>query len=175
MKQFFEQYADLTALIITLLLPIALTIFIKRRSGRSTRALAVYFLFFSPSGILAFMFFHLAENSYHAVTGLMDGSFVYNFRFYSLLMFGLVLGSTGYTLLRCCLQKCAGETSANRPVFQCMLLVLLINIPLIPIIPLAYVPLILSGISLLALPFARRKLKYTSAVSFNEGAIEAGA
>ena len=175
MKQFFEQYADLTALIITVLLPIALTIFIKRRSGRSTRALPVYFLLFGPSGILAFMFFHLAENSYHAVTGLMDGTFVYNFRFYSLIMFGLVLGSTGYVLLQRCLQKCTGKNSGNRALFQCMLLVLLINIPLIPIIPLAYMPLILSGISLLALPFARRKLKYTPAVSFNEGAIEAGA
>lgn len=175
MKQFFEQYADLTALVITLLLPIVFTIFIKRRSGRSSRALAVYFLFFGPSGILAFMFFHLAENSYHAATGVINGTFVYNFRFYSLIMFGLVLGSTGSVLLQRCLQKCTGKNSGNRAVFQCMLLVLFINIPLIPIIPLAYVPLILCGISLLALPFARRKLKFTPAVSFNGGAIEASA
>jgi hypothetical protein len=104
-----------------------------------------------------FMSLHLAENTYRALSEAIAGTFVYNFRFYSLIMLGIVLGGAGTALLNACIQKCFDKNAANSTVLKRMLLVAVISAPLIPIIVLGYVPLILSAISLLAMPFVNRK------------------
>ena len=157
MKEFFERYADLTALLFTVLAPVAAAIFVKKKSKKKVRALPAYFLFFGPLGIMAFMFLHLAENTYRALSEAVAGTFVYDFRFYALIMLGIVLGGAGTALLNASIQKCFEKNAANSIVLKRMLLVAVISTPLIPIIVLGYVPLILSAISLLAMPFVNRK------------------
>jgi len=168
MNGFFERYADLTALLLTVLAPIAIAIFAKRKSKKKVRALPAYFLLFGPLGIVVFMFFHLAENTYRALTEAVAGTFVYDFRFYSLIMLGIVLGGAGTALLNACVQKCFDKNTANSAVLKRMLLVAVISIPLIPIIVLGYLPLILSAISLLAMPFVNRKTNTVHVLSEEE-------
>src|SRR6476620_1987165 len=82
MNKFFNEYADLTALILTVTLPLLLTVYLKIRTKKRTRTIPVYFFVFGPSGILSFIFFHLFENSYRAVEAAASGHFKYDFRFY---------------------------------------------------------------------------------------------
>lgn len=159
MNEFFEHYADLTALSLTLLLPLVFTIHVKRKAKKRVRAVPTYFLLFGPSGILSFIFFHLFENTYRAIEKAMDGNFEYNFRFYSLILFGLVIGYVGYLFLKAGIAKCLAKSNSNRHYLYKILLVLVLTLPLIPITPIAMVPLICCSISVLALPFVRRRLK----------------
>jgi hypothetical protein len=159
MNEFFAKYADLTALSLTLLIPLSLTIYLKRKARKRIRAVASYFLVFGPSGILVFMFFHLFENSYRAIEQTINGSFAYDFRFYSLILFGLVLAYAGSLFLKACFIKCLAQSNSNGAYFYKVILVLLITLPLIPITPIAMVPVICCSISVLAFPFVRRKLK----------------
>jgi hypothetical protein len=164
MNEYFNRYADLTALILTLALPLLLTIYLKTKAKKRIRAVAVYFFVFGPSGILSFIFFHLFENSYRAVEAATNGRFAYNFRFYSLILFGLVVAYLGALYLQACFDKCLRGPKGNRPYFYKMLLMLLITVPLIPITPIAAVPAICCSVSILALPFVcRRKFSYRNA------------
>jgi H+/Cl- antiporter ClcA len=162
MNQFLEKYTDITAFILTLSVPLIITIVLKRRAQKKLRAVPAYFLVFGPCGVLAFIFFHLLENSYRAIENAINGSFQYSFRFYSLILFGLVLAYLGILFLKACFTKCLAEQTNNRSYFYKILLVLLITLPLIPITPIASVPAICCSISVLALPFVRRRSKKSS-------------
>src|SRR5574337_181298 len=133
MNEFLDKYTDITALILTLLTPLVLTILLKRRAGKRVRAVPAYFLVFGPCGILAFIFFHLFENSYRAIANAINGSFQYTFRFYSLILFGLVVAYMGILFLKACFGKCLAEQNHNRSYFHKMFLVLLVTVPVIPI------------------------------------------
>lgn len=160
MNEFLEKYADLTALSLTLLTSFVITIVLKRKVHKRLRAIPTYFLVFGPSGILAFIFFHLFENTYRAIEKAINGGFEYNFRFYSLILFGLVLAYIGVLFLKACFEKCVSEQNSNRSYFYKVSLVLFVTLPLIPITPIAILPLICCSISLLALPFVRRRKTY---------------
>ena len=117
MNKFFAQYADLSALILTFLLPIIFTIWIKRQTGKRTRAMPVWLLVFGPLGILTFIFFHLFENCYRAIAGAMNGSFIYNFHFYSIILMGVVMAVGAACFLRACVHKCLRENFRDRVIF----------------------------------------------------------
>lgn len=161
MNKFFAEYTDLTALAITLFLPLLLTIFIKRKTGRRARAVAVYFSLFGPAGILAFISLHLFENSYHAVEHAVQGTFKYDFHFYSIILLGAVIAVTGGSLLRACWQKCTGNSHSNHKIFLCIALILLVCVPLFPITPISAAPVFCCIISLPAIFFVRRRMEQT--------------
>jgi len=96
-------------MIITVLIPLVLMLVIKRKTGNQARVTAIYFLLFGPVGILTFMFFHLFENSYHAIEHAMAGDFKYDFHFYSLMLMGAVLACIAGFLTRACWKKCMGQ------------------------------------------------------------------
>ncbi len=159
MDKFFNQYADLTALILTFLLPLAITVLVKRQTGKKARAVPSYLLFFGPSGILIFIFFHLFENSYRAISSAIAGSFIYNFHFYSLILMGVVVAGIGYLFFRACWIKCTTENTTNKRIFRAMILIVIVTIPLIPITSIAALPSICTVFSLAGLPFVTRKAK----------------
>lgn len=168
MNKFFNQYADLTALCLTFLLPALFVWAVKRMAGKKVSAIPAWFLFFGPSGVMVFIFFHLFENSYRAIEGLIAGTFVYNFKFYSLILLGLVVGLSGYYFLRTCLEKCLQDQPANRSVFKAILLVVVICAPLIPITPISWAPIFCCGFSLIGLPFTRREPVNAAIISVNQ-------
>jgi len=159
MNKFFSDYVDLTAMIITVLIPLVLMLAIKRKTGNQARATAIYFLLFGPVGILTFMFFHLFENSYHAIEHAMAGDFKYDFHFYSLMLMGAVLACIAGFLTRACWKKCMGQLYNNRSIFLYMSLVALICLPLFPISAISNVPVFCCIISLPGVFFVRRKVK----------------
>ncbi len=156
MNKFFNQYADLTALVLALILPLVCTILLKQKAGKKMRAVPAYFLFFGPCGVIIFIFFHLLENSYRAVEGAIAGSFSYSFRFYSLILLGIVVAWAGYKYLIACRNKCLNGPSANRSTLYSILLIFIICGPLIPITPISAAPMICCVISLMGLPFTSR-------------------
>jgi predicted Na+-dependent transporter len=163
MNEFFNKYADLTALLLTLLLPLLLTAYVKRNFKTRVRAVPVYFLLFGPLGILSFIFFHLFENTYRAIAAAIDGHFAYNFHFYSLMLFGLVVAYVGALFLKACIDMCASDSHSKGSYWYKIVLILLITLPLIPITPIAAVPAIWSSFSMLSYPFVRkRKVGLTS-------------
>jgi hypothetical protein len=172
MDKFLNQYADLTALLLTILLPIIAAVIVKRNTGKKTRAIPVYFLVFGPTGTIVFMFFHLFENIYRGIVSATSGIFHYDFRYYSLILFGLVLGSAGCFFLRSCIHKCLNREKSNKQIFISIALVALITAPLIPIIILSFLPLIFCVISLVALPFACKN-QQKEILTINHGTIKA--
>lgn len=161
MKQFLYDYSDLCALIGTFLLPLWFTIRAKQAAGRSLRAIAAYFFFFSPLGSLTFISFHLLENSYRAVDAYVAGTFVYDFHFYSLELLGVVVFVIALSLLKASRQYATTGLHLIK-YFRLLGLLLLVSLPLIPIAPIAAVPGMVSLISLIALPLLRRKQKAVS-------------
>lgn len=167
MSDFISKYIDLMALVLTILIPAIITFQLKRKKGKKLRAIAVYLNMFGPSGILVFIFFHLFENSYRAIDALIKGAFKYDFRFYSLLLLGVVIGYLGIQFLYACYAKCLQKEQANRYYFKQVFLILLFTLPLIPIIPIAAVPFICCVFSLSGFFFVNRKIRPTS-VSIQE-------
>lgn len=159
MNEFISKYIDLMALALTLIVPLLITIQLKRKRGRTLRAAPLYLFVFGPSGILSFIFFHLFENIYRGIIAFMAGTFQYNFRFYSLILLGVVVGYVGFRLLKACRRYCLNSEKPNRDYFIQFSLILLFTLPLIPIIPIAAVPLVCCVISLLGFPFVHRKVK----------------
>jgi len=153
MNEYFNKYADLTALSLTLALPLLFTIYLKRKAQKRIRAVPVYFLLFGPFGILSFIFFHLFENGYRAIEATLNSHFTYSFHFYSLILFGVVVASLGVLYLKTCIDKCLLVSKSNRSYLYKVLLMLLVTVPLIPITPIAAVPTICCSVSILALPF----------------------
>lgn len=156
MDKFFEEYADLTAVILAFSLPLFLTIFIKLKTRRATRAMAVYLLLFGPLGTLSFIFFHLFENSYRAIMAALAGTFEYDFHFYSLILLGVVIAVTASFFLVACLRKCLYGFS-NKNIFISIALVIAVCALLLPITLISAVPLICCVIALGGVFSVRRK------------------
>jgi hypothetical protein len=171
MNKFFSEYVDLTALVLIFLTPVILTIIIKRKEKRQTRAAGVYILLFAPSGILTLMFFHLFENTYHAVENTIAGRFKYDFHFYSLILMGLVITTVAAFLMRVSWQKCKGQQFSNRRIFLGMSLIALLCLPLWPITPLSIVPVFCCFVSLTGVFFVRRKIKETDIATSHEAPV----
>lgn len=156
MNDFFARYVDNVALLLCVLIPLAITIQLKRRTGKKLRAFPLYFFVFGPIGIMTFMFFHLFDNSYHAVEAAVKGAFQYSFRFYSLILFGLVVSYMGLQLLRISYRRCLEEQSSYKAFFMQSALIIAVTAPLIPLTPIASVPSLCCIISSLAIAFVRR-------------------
>ena len=156
MDKFFEQYADFTAVILAFSLPLFFTIFIKLKTRKATRAMAVYLLLFGPLGILSFIFFHLLENSYRAIMAAIAGTFTYDFHFYSLMLMGFVIAAAASFFLVASLRKCLYGLS-NKNILLSIALIVMICAPLLPITPISAVPLVCCVVTLGGVFSVRRK------------------
>ena len=163
MNEFLNKYVDITALLITLILPLILTIQFRKKAQSKLRAVPAYFLLFGPSGVITFIFFHLFENSYHAIERSIAGSFKYDFRFYSLMLLGFIVAYSAYLFYKSCRSRCL-EGGKARPCLQIILFVLMVSVPLVPITPIAMAPIIWCTVSLLALPLVHKKVRVASIV-----------
>lgn len=164
MNEFFNNYVDFAALLLAVLVPLIFTIMFTRRAGKELRAVPAYLLFFGPAGILSFIFFHLFENSYHAIDQSVKGTFTYNFRFYSLILLGLVIAYLALLFLKACSSICLEQRKTSLSFFTTLLLIVLVSAPLIPLIPIAAVPIFCCAISCLGFPFVRRKQRHSTMV-----------
>src|SRR5918993_177021 len=91
MNQFFQYWVDGVAMALSLLLAIVFTIRYKKKALKPLRAVPLFFLLFGPLVIIVHMGFHNFEILYRAVLAGMEGKFTYTFRFYSLMLMGVLV------------------------------------------------------------------------------------
>ena len=107
-----------------------------RRGQRGWRLAALVFVSFYGVGLVATMAAHCADIIHNLVLrnrSLVDGSpFTYNWRTYSLLLFGVLLIDRGIRVLRAARRFAGGDASA-RDILRNGAVVLAITLPIIPI------------------------------------------
>lgn len=172
MNQFFLYWVDLTALLLSLGLGILLAVKAVKKSSYSIRPVAAFFLFFGPAAIVVHMSFHLLENIFRAGIAAKEGLFVYNFRFYSLVLMGVVLAYLSIELLQKALTKCLHRHSGNNNLFKTMAKIVLVSAPTILFTPIGSLPTLACIISLSALPFIYKKKQLQHSPSLKEPVVD---
>jgi hypothetical protein len=158
MEKFFESYIDITAIITALVIALIFKIISLRNPNTKIWALPAFFTLFGPAIVIVFMSAHLSENIYRAINAAMNGTFVYDFRYYSILLLGTLIVASGVMYLNAAKQYISRRTSAKKVLFYIALIVV-VTAPLIPIVSIAAVPSIACAISLAGLPFVHRGKK----------------
>lgn len=158
MEKFFESYIDITAVITALVIALIFKIISLRNPNTQIWAVPAFFTLFGPAVVIVFMSAHLSENIYRAINGLIKGTFIYDFKYYSLMLLGTLIVVAGVLYLNAAKQYIAGRSSVKKVLLFISVIVLL-TAPLIPIVPIAAVPSIACAISLLGLPFVHRRRK----------------
>lgn len=107
-----------------------------RRGQRGWRLAALVFVSFYGVGLVVTMSAHCADIIHNLAlrNRSMDGSpFAYNWRTYSLLLFGVLLIDRGIRVLRAARRFAAGDPAARSDILKSGALVLAITLPLIPV------------------------------------------
>ena len=84
------------------------------------------------------------------------GTFVYDFRFYSLLLFGVALMTPAVAALTAVRRLTRGDAAGSRVAVSASVALLALNIPLVPIQAFAMAPTLFALVNLVALWSARR-------------------
>lgn len=91
MNSFFLYWVDLAAMLISVVVALTFTIRYKKNSLQPLRSVPLFFLLFGPLVIIVHMGFHNLEIGYRAVQSSLAGNFHYTFRFYSLMLMGVLV------------------------------------------------------------------------------------
>jgi hypothetical protein len=158
MIRFYLNHIDEIVLILCLLFTFINTIRLVRRATVSVRKVPAYFVVFGATAIATFIGGgHLFEISYRAIERAINGTFVYDYRFYSLILMGMVLLSLSIRMLREIGAWFRGIPGSQRSAIRTALLIIIISAPTGVFTPIGYVPSIGCAITLLFFPFAVRK------------------
>ncbi len=126
--------------------------FYGRRGVRGRRLFTALWSSFYGLVLTVMMAAHCLEILYHTLAGHVsfDGTpFVYGWRVYSLLLFGVLLIWLGVGCLRAALGLSRGEAAARPAMLRLLALVLALVVPLIPIHP--FFGYLMSGVSAVTL------------------------
>ena len=108
-----------------------------RRGQRGWRLAALTFISFYGVGLVATMSAHCADIIHNLVLrnrSVVDGSpFTYNWRTYSLLLFGILLIDRGIRILVAARRFATGNPTARSHILRSSAVVLAITLPIIPI------------------------------------------
>ncbi len=153
MKTFFN-YIDHIVLALCFLFTFINTYRMVRGATVPVRIVPAYFLVFGATAIATFLGFgHLFEISYHAMERAMAGKFVYDFRFYSLILMGMVMLTLSVYLLRYIADFLQGTPGSVRNIVRTVLFIVVASAPAGFLTPIALMPTMGCAISMLALPF----------------------
>jgi chromate transport protein ChrA len=139
MNPFFELFGGPIAV----LLSIISTIVVSRRwkAGRSkiTRGILVAFLYWGPLFLLSCMLLHIIQNTDRAYVSISENG-VFNFYFYSLQLFGFVVGYQSFLLLKSCRKHVACEKRFNQKALLNIGLIILTTLPTFVFTPIGIIP-----------------------------------
>jgi hypothetical protein len=134
-----------------------------RHGQRGRRLATLAFCSFFAVGLVTMMAGHCADILYNLVRAnrsVVDGStFTYNWRTYSLLLFGVLLIDRGIRCLRAARRFASGDSAAREDLLRNAGVVLAITLPTIPVH--AFFGTLMSGWSSLALIVAAAGLRGT--------------
>ncbi|GAA4470595.1 hypothetical protein GCM10023189_59500 [Nibrella saemangeumensis] len=155
MQTFFDQYIDLAVLALCFVFTIINMIRMVRQAAVPVRIVPAILLVFGATAIASFLGFgHLFEISFHAVERMITGTFTFDFRFYSLILLGMVLLSLSVRMLRQITGLFQGVPGSQMAIIKTMVLIVVVSAPTGAFSPIGFVPSIACAISLLGLPFA---------------------
>lgn len=102
---------------------------------------------------------HLGENAYHALERIVQGTFHFDFHFYSLMLMGVVfLGISGYMLWEVHL-LCQGRSRAGRHIWWAALVLIVLSAPTFFFTPIGLLPTVACLVSMLGLRFVYKPIE----------------
>lgn len=157
---FLWNYIDFIVLGLCFVFTIINTVRMVRSATVSVRKIPAFFLIFGATSIASFMGFgHLFEISFHAGEKIAAGTFVFDFRFYSLILMGLVLLSLSRRMLQNIGDWLGGKENSPKTIIKTTALIVALSAPTGVFTPIGYVPTIACAISMVCLPFTLKKRK----------------
>ncbi|CAA9531213.1 MAG: hypothetical protein AVDCRST_MAG96-3573 [uncultured Segetibacter sp.] len=135
---------DASLLVAAFITAVLITRFSKKRK---TGAISSFFLLFSPLIIFVNMFAHTIAVSIVNYKRYVAGTFQYNFSFYSLLLFGIVFMMVSGINISCAYKRIKGDMSQKSGILWLNGGTAILFLPLMPINPIALLPVIASVIS----------------------------
>lgn len=157
MNQFFMYWVDLAAMVLSFAFAILLTIRYKKKAIRPLRALPLFFLLFGPIVIIVHMGFHNFEILYRAIVAGIENKFTYTFRFYSLMLMGILVMWLSLTFLKQSVGVYILDTVTKKRLLKTAGFIALVTLPTIPFTPIGSLPLMACLINLIAASFVRKK------------------
>lgn len=151
-------YADLFSIVLLLIL---VTVFVVRavRSGVRGRRIAGAWAYFFGTFITVALAFHVAENIWRIIPGTPVTDAVkpeYDFRFYALVLFGVVMLVQGTAIMKAARALTFGEETARAALVRHTFIVLALVVPLIPIQIFASMITVIGVLNLTALALLAR-------------------
>jgi hypothetical protein len=163
MVTFYLNYIDQMVLTLCTVFTLFNTIWLVRRATVPVRKVPAYFVVFGATSIATFMGAgHLFEISYRAIERALADKFVYDFRFYALILMGMLLLNLSVQLLGEIDRWFQGAPGSQWKIIKTALLIVAVSAPTSVFTPIGYVPSIACFITLLCLPFAVKKLPAAS-------------
>jgi hypothetical protein len=158
MNQFFELFGGPIAVLLSILSTIILSRRWKNHRSKNARRILVAALYWGPLFLMACMLLHIVQNAYRAIVSINEKG-VFNFYFYSLQLFGFVVGYQSYLLLKNCRQHVAGGKRINRKLLLSIGLIVLTTLPTFVFTPIGIIPTVVLFITfLLSLSIHRYKV-----------------
>ena len=140
MNEFLERFGDPFALLSSI---VATWIISKRWSASlhaSVRKYLIPFFYWGPTFLLCCMMLHCLQNGAKTVIALEANSKAFNFRYYSLQLFGCVMACQGLWLLQHCKLHISGNKRYNLSLYSSMLVIVVISLPTFIFTPIGIVP-----------------------------------
>lgn len=156
MNQFFLYWVDLAAMVLSLIIALFFTIRYKRSSIKPLRAVPLFFLLFGPLVIIVHMGFHNFEILYRAIQAGIAGTFTYSFRFYSLMLMGMLVLWLSVVFLKQSAGLYVWGSVSRKQLLQTAGIIALVTLPTIPLTPIGSLPLMACIINLTASAFVRK-------------------
>jgi hypothetical protein len=139
MNRFFELFGGPVAV----LLSVIATIIIGRRwkayRAENTRLIAVALLYWGPVFLMACMLLHIVQNAYRAIVSFNETG-AFNFYYYSLQLFGFVVGYQSYLLLKTCRTYAGLQVGTKGKLFAGIGWIVLTTLPTLAFTPIGIIP-----------------------------------
>lgn len=120
---------------------------------------ALFALTLGPMLVALSMLAHLAENLYYALERILQHSFHFDFRFYSLMLMGIVfLGISSYMLWQIWL-LCRGRSRAGRQIWWAALVLSVLSAPTVVFTPIGLLPTLACVVSVVGLRFVYKPIE----------------
>ena len=147
-------YIDGIILAISIIFAYIYTLKITRQSSLPLRKVALFFALLGVFTILMNMVGHISEIGYRAIPRVLAGNFVYDFRFYSLMLMGVVFFSIGFYMFGELKEWCMGNKESKKKFIKAAIVMSLVSAPTFPFTPIGLLPTLACIISVISLPFA---------------------
>ena len=155
MEQFL-YHIDAYVLSLSIVLTLVGTLRVAHDAALPVRQIPLFFLLLGISLIFSAMVGHLFENSVRAIMQAIEGSFVYDFRFYSLIFMGVVFIAISGYMFQQVKRWLSGDWQAKRNFIKAAFCLITLSVPSVGFTPIGILPTLACLTSFSAMPFTIR-------------------